>query len=234
MDFSGEINLFEMKKIITSALVILATATGFSQEVKWGVKIGLNNSNMRIIRETNEKNEDVDIKTNSKTSFYVGGLVEVPIAEKFYGQMELQYVINGGKLSDNNQEELDALIDSFRFHQLNIPILAKYEIIEGFKLNGGGYLGFNLLGQVKEDRNDPWINIKEASEGETKPNVVNVGLLIGAEYNFRNGFFIDARYNYELTNTVNYSEREHVLGQIYYVNEKLKNRFLQIGIGYKF
>lgn len=216
-----------MKKIITSALVVGATAFGFSQEVKFGVKGGLNISHLNAIREVSRGNGDFDISTDSKTAFYIGGLAELPLIEdKLYGQVELQYTMNGGILSKKQQADFSAEITEFRFHQINIPVLAKYEIIEGLRINGGGYIGFNLLGQGKEGKNKPWKNMKEETDGEIKPNTLIAGLLIGTEYNFQNGFFIDARYNYELTNTLHIEERNF--------EDKVKNRFFQIGVGYKF
>lgn len=82
-----------MKKIITSALVVIATATGFAQEVKWGVKGGLNVAAV----EFTDTDEDVITIPDNRTSFYAGGLVEFPLADKFYGQVEALYVSNGAK-----------------------------------------------------------------------------------------------------------------------------------------
>lgn len=191
-----------MKKIITSALVVIATATGFAQEVKWGVKGGLNVATV----EFTDTDEDVITIPDNRTSFYAGGLVEFPLADKFYGQVEALYVSNGAKEKKNQM----------MISQINVPFMVKYNVVNGLNVVGGGYLGGVLSIKNK-------IGNRISKQDAEDRNFLDGGVILGAEYNLpSNGLFFDARYNLGLANL---SKVEDAI---------VKNRGFQIGLGYKF
>ncbi|SDE62164.1 porin family protein [Riemerella columbipharyngis] len=210
-----------MKKILTSAMVVMATTFGFSQNVRFGIKAGVNFSTARF-------HGDVTEGISGRTGFYAGALAEFPLSaasDNLFGQIELNYVQNGAKQSLSSYERIPNTYQTIRtiengevrIHQLNVPILLKYQIVEGLMFNGGGYLGFILDVESRINRGS-W----EKMDSKVKPDV---GLLVGAEYNLRQGIFIDARYNLGLTNIVDNDDIDDVT---------VKNRAFQIGVGYKF
>ena len=134
---------------------------GGSSDMKFGVKAGLNNSNYTG-----------DADTDAATSFYVGGLVDFAVSEKFHVQPELLYSVEG------------ADEDSMTF--LRLPIMAKYYVMEGLSLQAGPEIAFKIAAQ--EDLVD------EATKS------LDFGLGFGAGYELSNGLMFDARYNLGLAN----------------------------------
>ncbi|WP_456314955.1 outer membrane beta-barrel protein [Pseudomonas shirazensis] len=75
-----------MRKIILSAIAVMAFGSMNAQETRFGVKGGLNLSNI--------VGGDVD-GTKSLVGFHVGGLAEIKITDKFAIQPELLYSAQG-------------------------------------------------------------------------------------------------------------------------------------------
>lgn len=227
-------------------MVILTSSIAFAQTVKFGVKGGLNVSHLSW--NVKSTNVSVDVASKSRASFYLGGFAESTVSDRVSLQAELQFSMNGGSMKGKNQEldyETDVVIRRFNF---NIPVLVKFAIVEGLKLNAGGYFGLNALTQGKERIPDAdgeifgWQNFSSNEIG--KVNTLGAGLLIGAEYNFSNGFFVEGRYNHGLTNAFKVQAPAGTIvrsngygGYIYttqYVDVTAKDRFIQLGVGYKF
>jgi len=156
-----------MKKIILTMAAVFAVSfanaqdKGGSSDMKFGVKAGLNNSNFTG-----------DADTDAKTSFYVGGLVDFAVSEKFHVQPELLYSMEG---ADNDEADLNFI---------RIPIMAKYYVAEGFSLQAGPELAFVAGGG----------DIKDFTKS------MDYGLGLGAGYELTSGLFFDARYNLGLAN----------------------------------
>ena len=132
---------------------------GGSSDMKFGVKAGYINSNITG-----------DFEGDATSSFYLGGLVDFAVSEKFHVQPELLYSMEGAK---------DAALNFIR-----IPIMAKYYVMEGLSLQAGPQLGFVAGGDDIKD------NVKS----------LDYGLGIGAAYELESGLFFDARYNAGLAN----------------------------------
>lgn len=157
-----------MKKIILTMAAVFAVSfanaqdkKGGSSDMKFGVKAGLNNSNYTG-----------DADSDAATSFYVGGLVDFAVSEKFHVQPELLYSVEG------------ADEDSMTF--LRLPIMAKYYVADGFSLQAGPEFAFKIA--AENDLTD------EFSKS------LDYGLGLGAGYELESGLFFDARYNLGLAN----------------------------------
>lgn len=151
-----------MKKIILSVVAVCAFgfANAQSETVKFGVKAGANMTNFTG-----------DVDSDGKTGFFVGGLVDLPIAANFHVQPELLYSSEGAE---------DANLD-----YLKVPIMAKYYIMEGLNLQAGPYLGFKIGGDDLTDE---------------MTNSFDFGIAGGAGYELPIGLFFDARYNIGMSN----------------------------------
>ncbi|WP_412476606.1 porin family protein [Flavobacterium sp. TBRC 19031] len=157
-----------MKKIVLTIAAVFALSfanaqdkKGGSSDMKFGVKAGFINSNFTG-----------DYDTDAKSSFYIGGLVDFTISEKFHVQPELLYSMEG---ADN---------DEFDVNFVRIPIMAKYYVMEGLSLQAGPQFGFVAGGGDATD------NLKS----------FDYGLGIGAGYELESGLFFDARYNLGVAN----------------------------------
>ncbi|MFD1604105.1 porin family protein [Flavobacterium artemisiae] len=122
-----------MKKILVLAVF---TALGFvnvnAQEIKFGVKAGLNFSTV------SGDNTEIDYVTSQ----HVGILSEIPLSEKFSFQPEIMYSRQGYSFGD----------DIVALNYLNIPLMGKYYITKGFSVEAGPQVGF-LLSAKNEKTN---------------------------------------------------------------------------------
>ncbi len=153
-----------MKKIILTVAAVFALTfanaqdkkSGGDSEMKFGVKGGYINSNFAG-----------DADTDAASNFYIGGLVDFTISEKFHVQPELLYSMEG---ADNEETGLNFV---------RIPVMAKYYVAEGFNLQAGPQFGFVAGGDAVKD------SLKS----------FDYGLGFGAGYELTTGLFFDARYN---------------------------------------
>ena len=123
-----------MKKILLLAVVTVLGFTNVNaQEIKFGVKGGLNFAN---ISGDNTKGVDV------VTSFNFGVVSEIPISEKFSFQPELMYSGQGYGFNDNTVE----------LSYLNVPLMGKYYVTKGLSVEAGPQIGF-LLAAKNEKTN---------------------------------------------------------------------------------
>jgi opacity protein-like surface antigen len=156
-----------MKKIILTVAAVFALTfanaqdKGGSSEMKFGVKAGYANTNF-----------GGDLETDAASNFYIGGLVDFAVSEKFHVQPELLYSMEG-----SNEDE-------FNLDFIRIPIMAKYYVAEGFNLQAGPSLGFVAGGGLIKD------SLKS----------MDFGLGFGAGYEMSSGLMLDVRYNMGLSN----------------------------------
>ena len=160
-----------MKKIILTMAAVFAVSfanaqdkKGGSSDMKFGVKAGYLSSNFT---------GDAD-GGDARSSFYIGGLVDFAVSEKFHVQPELLYSMEGNGEDEGN-------LDFIR-----IPVLAKYYVADSFSLQAGPEFAFKIAAE------------NELTDEFTKS--LDYGLGIGAGYELESGLFFDARYNLGLAN----------------------------------
>ncbi len=107
----------------------------------------------------------------------------------------------------------------FELDQINLPVILKKPIYRGLSIIGGGYLGHVIVAQ--EDNGYK----KFKQEGYHN---FDSGLILGLEYKFKFGLFIESKYMYGLSDV---SKVEFPNSNIEWV---YKNRVFQTGIGYTF
>ncbi|WP_281233894.1 porin family protein [Flavobacterium gelatinilyticum] len=123
-----------MKKIL---LLAVFTVFGFAnvkaQEIKFGVKGGLNFSTI-----TGDDTEGI----NYVTSYNIGVVSEIPLSEKFSFQPEALYSRQGYTFDD----------DIVALNYVNVPLMGKYYVTKGFSVEAGPQIGF--LVSAKNDKTD--------------------------------------------------------------------------------
>jgi hypothetical protein len=193
-----------MKKILLVIAMVAASFTANAQEVHFGVKAGLNLANLN--------GDDLDF--DLRTSFHVGGIIEFELSDKFSLQPELMYSAQGAKRSINIQGtdvDYTAKVD-----YLNIPVIAKYYVIEGLSLEAGPQIGVNIVSEEKVEVN----GMSETEDLEVKS--IDFGLNFGVGYKLENGLNFGARYNLGLTDIPDEG------------NGEIKNGVFQLSVGYFF
>lgn len=195
-----------MGKIIFSIMALGAisfTAQAQTPDLKLGAKAGLNFANLT--------NAEADMKT----SFHVGVLAEIFINDKFSVQPELLYSAQG---ASNKEEgiEYEANLD-----YINVPIMAKYYLIDGLSVQAGPQIGFLVKAEDKISGGGESMTVDSKDAYQS----VDFGLNLGAGYELPMGVFFDARYNLGLSKV----NKESDSGM-----KDIKNSVIQVSVGYKF
>ena len=170
------------------------------------------------------------------TSFHIGGLVEIPINEKFSIQPEILYSMQGaageyyvipfGGFGTKYETNL-------KLDYINIPIMAKYYVIEGLSLEAGPQFG--ILVSAKEEG-----KLIEQGSGESETfdrdvkenyNSLDVAFGLGAAYRLNNGIFFSARYLIGISQILN---NDNVDTRFYLSDFNQRNNVFQLSVGYSF
>lgn len=207
-----------MKKyILLSIAALFAVTISSAQEVRLGIKGGVNFSTL-------SGDNLGDIK--SLTGFHIGGLVEIPLAEQFSIQPEVLYTAQGSKYSEKGQEL--GVSYSYDFKQkldyIQVPVMAKYYVIDGLSIEAGPQIAFLASSKLDYEGTLGGISV---SGDEDLDNVSNIDFSIGAGASYRlpMGVFFTARYNFGLSNVNDSSNSD---------NQKIHNRVAQLSVGYSF
>lgn len=190
------------KSFLIIAIIVFGLTNLNAQEVKFGAKAGLNLASI-----TGDETDGIE----SRTAFHVGAVAEISISDKFSVQPELLYSAQGAKDSFDGID-VDAKID-----YLNLPIMAKYYVAEGFSLELGPQVGFLL--SAKAEGGGESIDFKDETKG------IDFGANFGVGYKLESGLNFGARYNLGLSN-INDGEGSD--------DFKNQNSVIQLSVGYFF
>ncbi|WP_417365655.1 porin family protein [Flavobacterium beibuense] len=202
-----------MKKILLSAAAIMAF--GFAsqaQDIKFGAKAGVNFSTL----------SGADGDVSSRTGFHVGAVAEVKLTEQFSIQPEILYSMQGAD-QEATEEFMGVTYNyesSLKLGYINVPVMAKYYLMEGLSIEAGPQVGFLL--SAKEEYNVEG----ESGEEDVKDSVssIDFGLAGGVSYDLPVGLFFNARYYAGLSNVY-----DGDLDGIEY-----QNGVFSLSVGYKF
>lgn len=192
-----------MKKILLTAFAVAAFGVAQAQEeMSFGAKAGLNIADLGSDAETD----------GSLIGFHVGGVAEFPISENFSIQPELLYSMQGAKVVF--VDEFDVMEADLKLSYINVPIMAKYYIMEGLSLEVGPQIGFLMSAKVDDE------DVKDGYKS------IDFGLNGGVGYKTEMGLFFQARYNAGLA-----AINEEFEGD---GGAKVTNNVISFSVGYKF
>ena len=208
-----------MKNLILAAVAVFTIGAATAQDMKFGVKAGLNLANT----------------TANGASMKVGGNFGVfgdfKVSDKFSVQPEILYSMQGAKASATNSfggiTVTDEVTQSLGY--INIPVMGKFLVTNDLSLQVGPQIGFLMT--VKEEyvqtsNNQSVVpNSTFSSTDKTNFNSVDFGLNFGVGYNITEKFMVDLRYNLGL------SEIEKNLPSGVSAS---KNRVVSVNFGYSF
>ena len=192
-----------------------------SNRVYFGLKGGVNISNMAL--------EDL----GNKAGIYGGFFLEFKF-NSFAIQPELLFSMQGAKLSGFGYKwewdyeygyDWDVSYNvKYNNYYINVPLMAKYYVVDGFSIEMGAQLGFLLSAKVKMK-----VGSHVADEDyKSTLNDVDFALNFGASYQIPNSpFGLSVRYSLGITDLVKSEYTE--LG-----TDAGKNRVFQAGIFLKF
>ena len=206
-----------MKKLLIIIAVVLFGFTNVNaqEEMQFGVKGGVNISTIT--------GDDVD-SFDSRTCMHFGVVMELPISDKFSFQPELLYSCQGSDWSED--EFIESVVKStnatyegtYKVDYLNIPLMAKFYVSEGFSLEAGPQVGLLLSAKAEGDFADP--DLKDYLKG------IDFGVNFGLGYKLEGGLNFGARYNIGLSDT---NDDQDYLGDSTY-----KNSVIQAYVGFFF
>jgi opacity protein-like surface antigen len=205
-----------MKKIILTAAAVFALSFANAQDVKFGAKAGLNLSNIGGDLEN----------TSSKVGFQVGGFAEIKVSDKFAIQPELLYSAQGAK-SEYSEVDSDLVTISSKLTQklayLNIPVMAKYFVTEGFSLEAGPQFGFLMSANAETEVSALGESASVSADNKDYFESIDFGLNFGAGYDVSENINLGVRYSLGLSNIAKDSG-----------DFKANNSNIAIAVGYKF
>jgi len=175
-----------MKKLFLVLLcAVMFAGVSNAQKVQWGVKGGLNLSNMY---------SDGD-SANNLAGIFIGGSMEYKVSKWAYG-FDLIYSQKGAK----SEEEMLGERPEIHLDYISFIPTAKYYVSNNFNFQGGLQFGINT-------------NAELTYKGESKDledvNNFDLGLVLGGEYVFDMGLGLIGRYCFGLT-AINDDDSEDV------------------------
>ena len=218
-----------MKKILLSAVALMAFGFSNAQEVSYGVKGGLNLSNLA---------GDIE-DTKSLLGAHVGAFAEIKITDKFSVQPELLFSMQGAKQEYTYFESFDGFTIeetekvTIKLSYLNLPIMAKFYATEKFSFEAGPQIGFIMSAKVDYDYTyrETFGGITEIETESGSEDIkddlksIDFGFGFGAGYKFTENLSLGARYTLGLSSIAKDFDGESF---------DLKNNVLQVSLSYKF
>lgn len=204
-----------MKKLFfIAAFGLMSVAATQAQEIRLGAKGGVNFANIG--------GDDITgVDFNSRTGFHIGALVEIPVSEKFWVQPEVLYNALGSK--SNQTRILGSKVESkLNLDYIQIPVMAKYYVIEGLALEAGPQIAFLVKAEGETSIGDGTITNDLDKDNFSS---IDFSLGVGASYRLDMGLFLGARYNFGLTDI-----NDGAFGD----SKKLNNSVFQLSAGYSF
>lgn len=207
-----------MKKLFFCIAIAAVSVSGaIAQEVRLGAKGGVNFSTL--------SGDDLgDVK--SRTGFHIGGLVEIPVSERFSIQPEVLYSAQGAKYEESGTElGVDySYKTTAKLDYIQVPLMAKFYVVDGFALEAGPQISFLASKKGELDATIGGVTVSSEEDLEDISSI-DFSLGAGASYRLPMGVFFGARYNFGLSN-VNDSNTAD--------NFKVHNNVFQLSAGYSF
>ncbi|WP_299124744.1 porin family protein [uncultured Winogradskyella sp.] len=197
-----------MKKVLLFFVSAIFGIAVVNAQVTFGAKAGVNLSDI-----TGEMVDSFD----GRTSLFFGAVAEIEISEQFSFQPELLFSSQGSDYKEIFDGE--SFEGTVKVNYLNVPLMAKYYLVEGFSVEAGPQIGFLL--SAKDEYGDQEDDIKDSIKS------TDFGINFGLGYKLDNGLNFSARYNFGLSDNIDDPDLE-TSGAEY------KNSVIQIGVGYFF
>ena len=175
-----------MKRVLVFAFLAMVTTAAFSQ-INFGAKAGVNFASFN-----GDGTDDFD----GRTSFHFGGLVEIELTDMFAVQPEILFS-SQGVTAEGSESEFGITYsydEKLKLNYLNLPVMLKVYVVDGFAFEIGPQLGFLLSANYEYDYSEG--GDSESGEDDVKDDFkgTDIGGAFGASYKMENGLFLSGRY----------------------------------------
>jgi opacity protein-like surface antigen len=211
-----------MKRIFLGAFILLVAvgANAQSNEVKnqlsFGVKGGASFSN--II-----KTDDSDFKTDYLTGFNAGIFVSIPIIDRLSFQPELTFSQKGYKSDRTGILSNGTLTQTTNW--IEVPILAKIEVVKGFNLYAGPQVSFLSKTTNKYEGTFGMAEQTTIEDDADQFKKSILGGVLGAGFDITQKVSLNGRYGLDF-------QKNNENGTT--STPEFKNQVWQVGLGLKF
>ncbi len=136
---------------------------------------------------------------DGKIGLNIGGYAEFNVADRFSVQPEVFYSQQGTKYSDS-----DGFDGKINLDYINVPVMGKFYVSDGFFLEAGPQIGFLVSAKDKFDS-------PISGEDDIKEFIKNTDFSgnVGAGYQFESGLNIGARFSYGFSNINDFEDTEN-------------------------
>lgn len=203
-----------MKRLILVFMTVLTILTVSAQELRFGIKGGLNISTMT---QADNMSGYLSENPDHRIGFHIGGVLNYSLSQKWGVEADLLYSMQGCK--DDVQTTGEQIVkDNFTLttHYIHLPVAIKYYPIGGLYVECGPQLGYLLSMKGKLDN---W-ETEDLYPSDVRKKW-DFGIFGGVGYVFKNDMFVEARYIHGFTETAKALDGG-------------KNRNIQISLGYIF
>lgn len=227
-----------MKKISLLALALSAGLFVFAQhqpqltthmavEPRFGIKGGVN------IAKLSDKDfpSAAEFSSKTKTGFYGGIFMNLPMGDVLKFQPELVYSLQGAKNSAKTTVGTSTFTTSYKthLHYINLPLMFQARPSDGgFYVELGPQLSYLISAKDKDISTSGGGTTTSEIDIKDQLKKFDVAASGGIGFISRIGLGIDARYNWGFLNVLDDSKSGNISGT------KLRNRVLQIGLFYQF
>ena len=148
-----------------------------------------------------------------KKGFKIGFIIGAILAVSGIG-----YVYYVSKTSIEKSQKISKVKN---FNDINIPIMASYQVVKGLTLQAGPQVGFNINAEVYNSD----VDLGDDFDLSDETNTVDFGAGLGAQYELDFGLFFQVRYVWGFSNYVDSEDAD---------NETYSNRVGSLSVGYFF
>ncbi len=183
-----------MKKLSIIVLMFIFSTSAFAQKFNFGPKAGINITNY----------SGGDINSDAMIGYHLGGMLNFGFGEIFSIQPELLFSTQGAKVMNVTSKK------DYKINYLNLPILLKFRIANGFFVEAGPQVGFKLSEKIPDQTMNSFAKSLDLSAGA------------GIGYQSDAGFGIGVRYMAGLTKVGDFSSKS--------ISPDFKNSLVQASI----
>lgn len=202
--------------IFLAVMALLLTADAFSQGLSYGVRAGLNVSNLTMTLPPNLW--PADNQKQSRTSFNLGVYGQRAFGEKTAAQVELLYSGEGANFSDPGTE----LPGDVKLGYLALPVFFKYAFGKGIYAMAGPQLSYLLTAKTKYENGTEYDVLN-------RHNKINFSFVPALGYDWKD-FSINFRYQLGLSKLPSSSNAWY---NTPYSDSKVKSNVFSVVLGYR-
>ena len=224
-----------MKKILFIVAALFIVNSVFSQDVKFGVKVGANAASLSGIETSYMSINMKMFEPDGMSIGYHGGLFANIGFGKLLGfQPEVLFSMQGGKhkasaLFGEFDDELGNAKMSYKLGYISVPLLLEVKPVANLGILVGPQFGYNVTrsATAEYDGEKETISGKDFDEDFMELQKFDVGVAMGLQYSITDNLHIGARYYLGLMYGIDESEDGATV-------KGFKNGVIQVSLGFSF